>query len=670
MENYKKRAIRFLVNLSLKEQRDPRVVKYSASKTEINKNEEKYFPRNIGGPGGRYAYVLTSMLEELETEKRAALHSIMVLHGGEVIAEASANGYSTNTFHLAHSMSKTVTGIAIGLLFDENKIGLDDIALSYFPEINTSSERAKAITVSDLLTMRSGASFGEVGVVSETDWTRAFFESEIDFSPSERFKYNSMNSYILARIVTRITGKTLSEYLREKLFAPLEINNYLWELGPEGTEKGGFGLYLSAESFLKIGLMLKNEGVFGKRRILSKEFISLMLTPYSTQNETKSEYGYGLHIWVSDNGEEFLLNGMLGQNVWVSKRTGFIVSMNAGNSELFSESPALSIVRKHLLNPEDKKDSDKHRIKRLKEISESFRYARENVSPLKEKRGLSYLLGFKNSRPFDTRWDSVLGEYAPRSNNASLLPLFVRIMQNNFPGGIERISLKKRRDSLILTSTEGGKSYEISVGLYGYSNNVLDFGGEKYIIRAGGECAPDEDKKAVYKIELTFPELPNSRLIKITKSEGGIMLAMSESPDESVAKIFFDSITGEGKTAFAIGLIEKKMGQGFFKEKIEKSFNPTLDLIDTKNYGWEAIITRDNLKLAEERESSSKFISSLISKFLSDKPEDKEKNQDGILKGFFGKVLSMLFDKLKPEEESKADTIEISDDIITFLDNE
>ncbi|MBE6537275.1 MAG: serine hydrolase [Ruminococcaceae bacterium] len=673
MESYKKKSIKFLVNLSLKEQKDPRVVKYTPSKISTSGKEDKYFSRKIGGEGGKYASLLTSMLKELEKEERANVHSIMVFKDGAVVAEASRDGYDANVFHLAHSMSKTVTGLAIGFLYDESRINLNALAIDFFPEIKRKGALSEKITVRDLLSMKSGVKFAEVGVVSEVNWTQAFFESASEFVPSERFKYNSMNSYILANIVTRITGKSLSEYVNEKLFEPLGIKNYLWEKGPEGIEKGGFGLYLSCESFLKIGAMMASGGYFNNKRILSREFLSLMLTPHADVSHENPEYDYGLHVWVSRDGNEFLLNGMLGQNVWISKSSGFIVSMNSGNNELFTQSPALAIIKKHLSVPDNSIDSQRRDVRRLKETCDSFFSSREDISKKEEKRGIAYFLGIKNRYPFDTGWDDVLGEYAFRDNNASLLPLFVRTMQNNFLGGIEKISLLRITDSLILTVKEGDTEFKIPVGLYNYSDTVLNFGGEKYLVRALGECALDEDKNKVYKIKLIFPELPNTRMIKISHAPEGISLKMSEYPNEKIAETFFDSITNDSKTSFAISFVEKKMGSGFFKSKINSTFNPTLSGINTKNPGWESIIINDNLRLAEQREKSSSFITSLISKFLIDKDEEKEKAGEGGIKGFFAKALSLLFEKLQQtdkESESKESTIELSDDVVTFLDNQ
>lgn len=665
MENYKKRAIRFLINLSLKEKKDPRVIKYTPSKTAVSSREEKFFPRATPKNREKYAPCLCDMLEEIEAEERANLHSLMVYKDGEIILETAKRGYDTNIFHLAYSMSKTVTAIAVGFLYDDKKIDLDTSALDYFPEITAREERVKEISVKDLLTMRSGVSFAEIGSVSATDWTKEFFNSETEFCTGERFKYNSMNSYILARIVTRITGKSLSQYLNEKLFEPLAIENYLWEIGPEGSEKGGFGLYLSCESFLKIGLMLASGGSFRKRRILSEEYLSLMLTSYSTPKETDSEYGYGFQIWLGPDGDEILLNGMLGQNVWISRKSGFIVSMNSGNNEIFSESPSLKIIKKHLLLASGERKTGRRNLKRLKAISDNFSLSKEKICPIMQKRGFVYTFGIKNRVPFDTRWDLILGEYALRDNNTSLLPLFVRIVQNNFTGGIERISLTRVKDTLVLTSYEGTVPYEISVGLYDYTDNVLTFNGEKYIIRALGECALDEDKRYVYKIQLIFPELPNTRLLKIMKTDSGILLTMSENPSEKVGEAFFESFLHGARVSFAVSLIEKKLGENFFKKRLYSAFNPSFDAINTKNFGWESIILRDNLKLAEEREKNAKFITTLISKFLNES-QTKENSSGGFLRDVFTKILSLLFEKLKPEEDA-SETIELPDEIVTFL---
>ena len=206
MEKWIKRTIDFASGLSFTGRSDPSVIPFVPSKLKVSGKEKKYFPRtrpeDVGISSGR----LISLIRALEEEKSAVVHNLLCIKDGRVILECSHPGYSVNTWHLAHSMSKTVTAIAIGMLCDDGKLSLDWQAIDFFPELETSDRRAEGITVEDLLTMKSGVTFGEIGTVTSDSWCESFFRSELACDPGESFAYNSMNSYILANIVSRITG--------------------------------------------------------------------------------------------------------------------------------------------------------------------------------------------------------------------------------------------------------------------------------------------------------------------------------------------------------------------------------------------------------------------------------------------------------------------------------
>ena len=681
MENYKKKALQLLVDLTFAEKKNPSVIPFTPAKTETSKKENKYFPRRIGGKGYKLSGILTSMLKELEAEPRANLHSIMVIKDGEVVAEASAPGYDTNLFHLAHSMSKTVTGLGIGFLYDRGKIDLNAKVNDFFPEVSFKDEKLSDMTVYHLLTMRSGVKFAELGTVTEENWTKAFFESEAAFEPGNEFMYNSINSYILARIIEKVSGLTLLSFTEENLFAPLGIENFFWEKSPEMIAKGGFGLYLSLESFAKIGVMILNGGIFEDRRIISKDFLALMTSLHSVVPGEKTGFNYGLHVWVDEENNETLLNGMLGQNVWISYKNRIVVAMNAGNNELFSDGPALAIVRKYLSSSTKITSSPRHLYKELKRAQDEFFDSGRDVRPLAEKRGLAYFLGFKNRYPFNKKWDALLGTYAFRDNNAGTLPMFVSVLQNNYSGGIEFFSFERLGNDLLLTSVEGGNRYEIPIGLYGFKESVLDFSGEEYIVRSIGEACENGDGTAAYKILLVFPELPNTKLITVLKSENGIHVSMTEMPNEKIAESYFDSLINTPKLNFITSILEKKLGEGFLKEKLEKLFNPEFEAISTVTPNWENIIASDNEKLKEEREKSAKFIKSLLPKTKDNEKDEKQKDDAPKLQGFFAKALSLLFGKAKPTDQKNSEKndaqsteasndliIEIPDEVITFLD--
>lgn len=645
MENYKKRALELITGLAIEEKKNPAVVGYTPSKTAINGNESSHFPRQIGGVGKKYTLSLTNLISDLTAEKRANIHNIMVIKDGCVIMEASHPGYGVNIFHLAHSMSKTITAIAIGFLYDEGNIDLDKKVADIFPELSYEDKRFADLTISHLLAMRSGVSFAEVGVVTEDKWLEAFFSSSMNFAPGEDFAYNSMNSYVLACIITRITGKSLKDYITPKLLEPLKIHNFLWEIGPEGVEKGGFGVYMSAESFAKIGYMLLMGGIFGGERILSEEYVSLMTSTHSVAPIESGAFNYGYHIWVSREGKDFLLNGMLGQNVWVNPAQNIVVVINAGNNELFQDSPALAIIRKHLLLPKENDTVTHADFKKLKKAQQTFFESRHWIRPMKKKSGLLYFLGLKESRPYDSSWDAVLGNYALPENNKSILPTFVTVMQNNYQGGLTGISIERNGNGLILTANEGSATHVYPVGLYDFAESVQNYSGEAYIARAIAEAIEDEDRNPVYKIEIIFPELPNTRIIKITKTPEGIRLRMTETPDEKIAESFMASMKSSFGVSLAMSFIEKRAGEDFISKHLFELFHPDFLGIDTSVPGWENTLSAYNRERAESRAGSSKLIRTLLSKFTREPKTESTESEEAPAGTAISKMFKNIFEK-------------------------
>ena len=257
MEKWKKRAIDLLSSIALGSDDNPSVIPQFPQKTEISERESRTLPRAHPEKHGISSKRLYNMLCELEGEMRSNIHSIILLADGEVVMEASRDGYDGSMYHLSHSMSKTVTGMAVGLLVDDGLLSTDMRLVDILPGYAYKDKRFEDITVAHLLSMSAGVTFNEAGAVTDLAWTESFFASGLKFNPGTKFLYNSMNSYILARIVTKVSGKSLLELVVERIFEPLEITNYFWEIGPEGVYKGGWGLYLSAESWAKLGELIR-----------------------------------------------------------------------------------------------------------------------------------------------------------------------------------------------------------------------------------------------------------------------------------------------------------------------------------------------------------------------------------------------------------------------------
>ncbi len=623
MSKWKKRAIELITGLAFAGKSDPSVIPYEPSKTEISGIETKHFKRTSPERRGISSKRICDMLTELELNPRANIHNIMVLKDGEVISECSSLGYDVNIRHLSHSMSKTVTGMAIGFLISEGQLSLDDRLANLFPDFKITDKRFLGITVRHLLTMSTGVPFSEAGSVTENEWTKAFFESRLSFVPGTDFAYNSMNSYILARIVVRISGMSLTDFLSDRLFRPLGIRNVFWEVGPEGVEKGGWGIHLSAESWAKLGVMMLGLGSFEGKRILPKAWVTESITTQIKAPESAGDYNYGYQLWVHRKSDTFLFNGMLGQNVWVCPHNNIVVVANCENNELFQKSAVLEIIEKHLGGKISGDIYNRNALSELRDKEQSFFTSRRWTTPNKPKHGITYRLGLRSKTPFVPVWKRVLGTYTFPKNNHGILPLFIRVMQNNYTGGIESVVFERSGERLFFTSREGGVDYRFEVGLYEFKSTVLNFNGEKYIVRAMGDVEYKDGEDPVYKIELILPEMPNSRKMRFTIGENGrVILRMTESPNEKIAEPLVEAIyTTNPKLSFAVNLLERRLGDRFISRKLESVFSPALIGADTRSEYYYDILA-DEKSRVEEANRSTKAISALMLKITGDMKED------------------------------------------------
>ena len=625
MEKWLRKTIEFGVGLVFTGKINPSVIPYYPQKTEVSGEEEKYFPRAVPESVGISSGRLIAMLKALEAEKRANIHNLMVIRHGQVICECSHPGYSVNTWHLSHSMSKTVTGIAIGFLVDEGRLSLDERLVDLFPEEHYHDERYEKVTVRHLLCMSSGAKFFEAGVVSETRWTDAFFSSGLFYEPGEGFNYNSMNSYLLARIAVLKSGESLTEFLRPRLFDPLHITNFFWEVGPEGVEKGGWGLFMSVESWAKLGLMMLHHGVFEGRRILSEEWVKMATSHQAEAPETIGHFNYGFQLWTSRTGDDYLFNGMFGQNVWVCPKNDLVIALNSGNNELFQNSPALAAIEKYMsidLSDDLTTSCFAGDYSDLCRAEAHFFERRHMVRPYNPHLSLGHRLRLRHRKPYPEDWEELLGRYNFVKNNYGMVPLLIRGMQNNMRSSLDGIAFEKEGERMFFTFFECGVSYRMEIGFHDFKQTVLDLRGEKYLVRVMGEAMEDEDRNLLFKLELIFPEMPNHRLMKFSFIDGGLLVRMTELPNNSIANVFISDMSSSGtRMAFFYELIERRMGKNFAVKKLEETFAPRMIAakIGAENYTALMDAERERLK---SREKSAKLINALVERFLHDEDDE------------------------------------------------
>lgn len=528
---------------------------------------EQAFVRATPESQGISSDLFAALLRELDASKDTEMHHFMALRHGKVICECNFAPYPKGMWHITHSMCKSITGMAIGMLIEEEKLKLDENIYDIFPDhINAFSKIFRpVITVENLLTMTSGVTFNESGIVSGNDWLGSFLNASVNGKPGTEFQYNSLNTYVLSAIVMKRTGETLTEYLTPRLFGPLGITKYYWETCPKGITKGGWGLFLCAEDMAKLGQLYLQRGKWNGQQLVSEYWIEISTARHlKTQNDT---YGYGYQLWMEQRPGSFEYNGMLGQNVIIYPDMDMVLVTNAGNKEMFQDCIMLNIIRKYFpvnYHPADVLPENPLSYSLLKRLCGELengennnrstslrgRWKRNVVSRRKHSdKKYSYRISAAIDRPSDHHsfMRAVSGRtYVMEQQNIGIAPLFVQVFHNNMTDGISEISFTYDAGNFYVSFTEGEVIHKLPVGFGRAADGCVDLHGEHYLVATLGEFARDENDIPVLKLEVTFIEECVKRKAHIFFHEdNGIEIRWNETPGKKMILAGLSSITEE-----------------------------------------------------------------------------------------------------------------------------
>ena len=529
---------------------------------------EQAFVRATPESQGISSDLFATLLRELDASKDTEMHHFMALRHGKVICECNFAPYPKGMWHITHSMCKSITGMAIGMLIEEEKLKLDENIYDIFPDhINAFSKIFRpVITVENLLTMTSGVTFNESGIVSGNDWLGSFLNASVNGKPGTEFQYNSLNTYVLSAIVTKRTGETLTEYLTPRLFSPLGITKYYWETCPKGITKGGWGLFLCAEDMAKLGQLYLQKGKWNGQQLVSEYWIEISTARHlKTQNDT---YGYGYQLWMEQRPGSFEYNGMLGQNVIIYPDMDMVLVTNAGNKEMFQDCIMLNIIRKYFpvnYHPADVLPENPLSYSLLKRLCGELENGENNNNRSTSLRGgwkrnvvsrrkhsdkkYSYRISAAVDRPSDHHsfMRAVSGRtYVMEQQNIGIAPLFVQVFHNNMTDGISEISFTYDAGNFWISFNEGEVIHKLPVGFGKAADGCVDLHGEHYLVATLGEFARDENDIPVLKLEVTFIEECAKRKAHIFFHEDDeIEIRWNETPGKKMILAGLSSITEE-----------------------------------------------------------------------------------------------------------------------------
>ncbi len=242
---------------------------------------------------------------EAANERINTLHSFMLIRHGKVIAEAWWKPESAETPHVLWSLSKSFASTAVGFAVTEGKLSLDDEVVKFFPESVPAgaSEHLRSMRVRHLLSMSGGHDTEPKFDIQKGPSVRGFFEHPVVHAPGTWFRYNTPSTYMCSAIVTKVTGQTVVDYLKPRLFDPLGIDSPRWDASEEGYSKGGYGLFLRTEEIAKFGELFLRAGKWGDVQLIPESWVRAATSKQVDNDRAPSaktpewSQGYGFQFW-------------------------------------------------------------------------------------------------------------------------------------------------------------------------------------------------------------------------------------------------------------------------------------------------------------------------------------------------------------------------------------
>ena len=184
-----------------------------------------------------------------------------------------------------YSVAKAFTVTAVGMLYDRGLLAPDMLVAQLLPIPETADEKWQRVTVHHLLSHTAG--FGTAGLLDidcndassygTTDYLSLLFSTKLKDEPGEKYRYTDAAYYLLSRIVASVSGQDPAGLLRPVLMGVMGFKEFAWSVCPQGYAMGATGLYLRTEDMVKLGVLYLNRGMWDGQRILSKEWVRLVL---------------------------------------------------------------------------------------------------------------------------------------------------------------------------------------------------------------------------------------------------------------------------------------------------------------------------------------------------------------------------------------------------------
>ncbi len=293
-----------------------------------------------------------NLLDLIANKTFPEIDGLLIMKDDSLIIEKYYNAYKRTNMHTMQSVTKSFTSALLGIALDKGIINsVDSKILSYFPQytnIQNMNDWKRAITIKNLITMKTGVDYSEGFPNSphdqlnalRTGWDQFYLNRPMAAEPGLWFNYDSGGVILLSAILKSAWGNHADVFADQYLFPKLGITTKSWIKNSEGHPHTGGGLYLRPIDMIKLGQLYLNKGKYKGEQIISESWITesfkmkVDLTPVYVNDPYIRGYGYLWWIFkpgIKSKTNEYVYAAMgaMGQYIFVIPEYKMVVAVTA-----------------------------------------------------------------------------------------------------------------------------------------------------------------------------------------------------------------------------------------------------------------------------------------------------------------------------------------------------
>ena len=327
-----------------------------------------------GHPAG--VHIDSDKLDELNRKIHGGsfgdIHSLIILRNDQLVFENYYSNHQRSDLHPVGAATQSIVSVLTGIaLAQDSTLGITDRIVDFFPEYSHLFEnipQKDQIEIRHLMSNTSGLWWDEwthpfgseendAYVMSKSDdWIFAVLATPMIREPGFEFNYNSGNGILMAPVLEKLTGTELEQFAEERLFTPLNIQNWKWDRIPGGYVNTSWGLHLRPVDMAKIGYLLLKNGRWSEEIIFDE---SWSFGSTRSRRNVSSLFNYGYFWWRFTEysnivqslrkNDVFFSWGDGGQFIFVIPHLDMVVVTTAGN-HMNNDLMAMAMLRDYILS--------------------------------------------------------------------------------------------------------------------------------------------------------------------------------------------------------------------------------------------------------------------------------------------------------------------------------